>query len=130
MSETIDRANRLASLQVQPGFADLWKISKALSDEATHISVTYGGWDSQQIMVLKARAQAALEHHERFFAKIRDAVAEGVQEQSALDNPRDKSIPEIIEQGDYVRQQVLTRFEEMDATGLPGTYTKTPPEVF
>lgn len=123
MSESIDRANRLSSLRVNPGFRDAWQISKDLADEAGRISITYPGWDPQQIMVLKARAQAALEHHELFFAKIVEAIREGVQEQAAQQNLADKSVPEILDQGDYVRQQVLTKFEEFDNEGrLPGTY--------
>lgn len=119
----IGRANRLLSLRSNPGFADAWQISKALSDEATHISITYGGWDPQQIMVLKARAQAALEHHELFFAKIQEAIVEGVQEQSLQMNLSEKTPTEILETGDYVRQEVLTHFAEMDQeTRAPGSY--------
>ena len=122
-ASVIDRANRLLSLRSNPGFRDAWQISKALSDEATRISVTYPGWDPQQIMVLKARAQAALEHHELFFAKIIEAIREGVQEQANQSNLAEKPVSEILETGDYVRQQVLTRFEELDnETRAPGSY--------
>jgi hypothetical protein len=114
MSEVIERANRLMSLRGNQGFADAWRISKALSDEATRISVTYPGWDPQQIMVLKARAQAALEHHELFFAKIQEAIRDGIEAQAADSNLHDKTTKDIIEQGDYVRQQVLAKFEELD----------------
>lgn len=129
MSETIDRANRLASLQIQPGFSDLWKLSLEISNELTATAVDYPGWDLQQLLVLKARAQAAKEHHERLFLKLNAIIHAGIEEQAAADNPRDKSIPEIIEQSDYVRLQVLTKFEEMDAEGLPGTYSKPGPET-
>jgi hypothetical protein len=122
-SAVIDRANRLMGLRANPGFPDAWQISKALADEAGHISITYPGWDPQQIMVLKARAQAALEHHELFFAKIQEVIRAGIQEQAASPTLSDKTPAEVLETGDYVRQEVLAHFAEMDSEGrLPGTY--------
>lgn len=119
----IDRANRLISLRANPGFQEAWRISKDLVDTATQILISYPGWDPQQIMVLKARAQAAQEHHDMFFAKITEAIREGVAEQAAQINLPEKPISEIIETGDYVRQQVLTKFDEMDAENRPaGSY--------
>ena len=119
----IELANRLMSLRTNPGFADAYRISKAMADEAAHTSITYPGWDSNQIMVLKARAQAALEHHELFFAKITEAIREGVQAQAANTNLPDKSAEEVLATGDYVRQEVLTKFADLDAESrLPGTY--------
>jgi hypothetical protein len=123
VSPTIERANRLLSLRDNPGYPDAWQISKALSDDATRTSVMYPGWDPQQIMVLKARAQAALEHHELFFAKIQEAISDGIQEQSLQMNLAEKTPTEIIEQGDYVRQEVLTHFAELDVESrVPGSY--------
>ncbi len=119
----ITRANNLLGLRAHPGFVDLVRISQAMVDEAGRVSITYPGWDMQQMMVLKARAQAALEHHELLFAKITEAIREGIQEQAASANMSDKSVSEVLEQGDLVRQEVLTRFSEMDQDGrLPGTY--------
>ncbi len=122
-SPVIARANRLMSLRANPGFQDAFRLSKDMADEAGRISITYGGWDPQQIMVLKARAQAALEHHELFFAKITEAIREGIAEQAASVTLPDKSVQEVLETGDLVRQQVLTRFEEFDSESrLPGSY--------
>jgi hypothetical protein len=119
----IERANRLLSLRANQGFRDAWKISQELVDSATAISVDYPGWDPQLIMVLKARAQAAKEHHALFFAKIAEAIREGINAQAASSNLPDKSVSEVIETGDLVRQEVLTKFKEMDFDGrLPGTY--------
>jgi|SRR5579864_1308075 len=119
----IERANRLMGLRANPGFADAWRISKDMADEAGRISITYPGWDPQQIMVLKARAQAALEHHELFFAKIKEAIAEGIQAQAAQSNLTEKTPAEILEQGDYVRQEVLARFSDLDSENRPaGSY--------
>lgn len=123
MSETINRANRLLSLKSNPGFADAWRISKDLADEAGRISITYPGWDPNQMIVLKARAQAALEYHELFFAKIKEAINDGVQEQAAQANLPEKTPAEILEQGDYVRQEVLAHFSDMDSENRPaGSY--------
>jgi hypothetical protein len=122
-ASVIDRSNRLLSLRSNPGFRDAWQISQNMVDIATAIAVDYGGWDSQQITVLKVRAQAAKEHHELFFAKIVEAIRDGIEAQATAANLTDKTPAEVVEQGDYVRQQVLTRFEEFDAEGrLPGTY--------
>jgi len=71
----------------------------------------------------KVRMQCAKEFKDLLFAKIIEAIREGVQEQAAASNLADKTPAEILDQGDYVRQQVLTKFEEFDAEGrLPGTY--------
>jgi hypothetical protein len=122
-SSAIERANRLMALRVHPGFSDLVRISQAMADEAGRTSITYPGWDPNQLMILKARAQAALEHHELLFAKITEAVREGVQEQAASANLPDKSVTEVLETGDYVRQEVLTKFSEFDSESrLPGSY--------
>jgi hypothetical protein len=119
----IERANRLMHLRAHPGFPDLTRISQDLVDDAAAISIDYPGWDVQQIAVLKARAQAAKEHHALLFAKIAEAIREGIQEQAASTNLSEKSPAEILETGDLVRQEVLTKFEEMSSEGrLPGTY--------
>jgi hypothetical protein len=122
-SYNIERANRLMALRVHPGFQDLVRISQAMADEAGRISITYPGWDPNQLMVLKARAQAALEHHELLFAKISEAIREGVEEQAASANLPDKSVREVLETGDLVRQEVLTKFSDLDQESrLPGSY--------
>jgi hypothetical protein len=122
-SAVIDRANRLMSLRSNPGYPDAWQISKQMADDAGRISITYPGWDPQQIIVLKVRAQAALEHHEAYFANIQAAIREGIQAQATAANLHEKTPGEVLETGDYVRQEVLTRFAEMDTDGrLPGTY--------
>jgi hypothetical protein len=122
-ASAIDRANRLLSLRANPGFADARRISKDMADEAGRISITYPGWDPQQIMVLKARAQAALEHHELFFSKIQEAIREGVQAQANHATLSEKTPTEILEQGDYVRQEVLAHFSDLDSeTRSPGSY--------
>ena len=122
MSETIDRANRLLSLRANPGFRDAFQMSQEMVDAAGQISIRYGGWDPQQIMVLKARAQAALEHHELFFAKLQEYINDGVREAATSGLP-EKTPAEILEQGDYVRQEVLAHFTEMDGESrIPGSY--------
>jgi hypothetical protein len=120
---TIELANRLLSLRAHPGFRDLVHLSQTMVDEAARIAITYPGWDPQQMIVLKSRAQAALEHHELLFAKITEAIRAGVQEQAASSTMPEKPVSEILETGDYVRQEVLTKFNELEQEGrLPGTY--------
>lgn len=122
MSETIDRANRLLSLRANPGFRDAFQMSQAIVDSITATAIDYPGWDMQQLMVLKARAQAAKEHHELFFAQLQEAINDGVREAAASTLP-EKTPAEILEQGDYVRQEVLSHFEAMDGDNrIPGSY--------
>jgi hypothetical protein len=122
-SYNIERANRLMALRVHPGFSDLVRISQSLVDEATAIAIDFAGWDAQQISILKARAQAAKEHHALLFAKMTEAIREGVEEQAASANLPDKSVREVLETGDLVRQEVLTKFSDLDQESrLPGSY--------
>lgn len=120
----IDRANRLMGLRSHPGFSDLIRLSQDLVQQSADILIEYAGWDPQQIMVLKARAQAAKEHHLKLISIINDAIEIGIAEQRALQNTLpEKTAAEAVEQGDYVRQQVLTRFREMDDMRVAGSYT-------
>lgn len=122
-ASVIERANRLLGLCSNPGFRDLQQIAQDLVQSATDQCADYGGWDAQQIVVLKVRMQCAKEMKELIFAKIKEAIRAGNEEQAAAPNLYEKTAAEIIEQGDYVRQQVLTKFAELDAEGrLPGSY--------
>ncbi len=118
----IERANRLMSLRTHPGFLDLIRISQEMVKAAADVCADYPGWDAQQIVVLKVRMQAAKEHHELLLAKINEAIREGIEEATA----RAASLPaktaeEAVDHGDYVRQRVLEKFEEMDGR-VPGSY--------
>jgi hypothetical protein len=120
---TIERANRLISVRSNPGFLDVLRISQEIVDSAVSILVHYGGWDPQQITVLKVRAQAATEHHELLLAKINEAIREGVSEQAVATNMPEKTPVEILENGDFVRQEVLTKFADMESEGrAAGSY--------
>jgi hypothetical protein len=115
---SIERANRLLHLQTMPGYLDVLRISLDLVKEATDTCADYGGWDPQQIMVLKVRMQAAREHHALLLKKIRDAIESGILEQKAAMEAAKATPEEIrasIEQGDLVRQAVLTKFDQKDA---------------
>lgn len=115
---TIERANRLMHLQTMPGFLDIIRMSQDLVTEAADACADFGGWDPQQIVVLKVRMQAAREHHALLIKKIRDAIEAGILEQKAAMEAA-KATPEMIrasiEQGDLVRQAVLTKFDQKDA---------------
>lgn len=112
-SPTIDRANRLISLKAHPGFIDLLRISQELVQEAADICADYPGWDTQQIVVLKVRMQCAKEHHQMLLAKVLDAIKAGVDEDEMANRPV-KTAAEVLDQGDYVRQAVLQKFEDSD----------------
>jgi hypothetical protein len=111
----IERANRLISLKAHPGFFDLLALSQELVQSSADQCADYGGWDAQQIVVLKVRMQAAKEHHQLLISKILEAIRTGVDEQMAMSATLpEKTVGDVVEQGDYVRQQVLTKFDEFD----------------
>jgi len=121
---TIERANRLQALVVHPGWPDVMHICEDLIKDAANTVARYPGWDAQQIVVLKARLQAAVEHQDALTNRIRDAIAAGVVEAQNL--IEEKKIPaptaqQAIESADYVRQEVLKKFEESDLR-IPGSY--------
>jgi hypothetical protein len=112
---TIERANRLMSLRAHPGFLDLIRLSQEMVQGAVDICTNYPGWDAQQIVVLKVRQQAATEHHQMLFAKMEEAIQQGIQDARSNQNPTpDKTAADAVDQGDYVRQAVLQRFDEND----------------
>ena len=117
---TIERANRLISVRTNPGFLDILRISQEIVNSAADIVRDYPGWDLQQLLVLKVRSQVAKEHHDMLFAKINEAIRAGVDEMNASNLP-EKTPTEVLEQGDLVRQQVLTKFDEMESRSA-GSY--------
>jgi hypothetical protein len=119
----IERSNRLLSLRTHPGFNDLLRIIQEMIAENVKICVDYPGWDPQVITVLKVRMQAAYDMHAALQVKINEAIQLGVEEQANHTNLNEKTAEEIIEQSDLVRQEVLTRFSQMDnETRAPGSY--------
>lgn len=113
----IDRANRLMALRQHPGFADLIRLSQDMVQSAVDNCSNYPGWDPQQIVVLKVRQQTATEYHSLLLARISEVIQSGVEEmraQIAAGSAPEKSVSDIVDQGDRVRQAVLTKFEEMD----------------
>jgi|ERR1700676_499676 len=112
----IERANRLISLRTHPGFLDLLRLSQELVQSAADICADFPGWDAQQIVVLKVRMQAAKEHHALLIAKIQDAIQQGLDEgrEQSSTLPA-KSAEDSMDQGDFVRQKMLERFEEFDS---------------
>lgn len=109
----IQRANRLMSLRSNPGYQDLLQISAQLVKEASDTSIDYPGWDAQQIAVLKSRAQGSKAHHEEMQRRIQSAIQDGIAEGRAMrDTLPQVSAEEALETGDFVRQEVLKKFEE------------------
>jgi hypothetical protein len=114
----IERANRLISLRSNPGFLDLLRLSQELVDEAVETCSDYPGWDPQQMVVLKVRQQCAKEHHRMILVKINDAIQSGVDEMKshlAANTLPEKTAEEAVDQGDYVRQETLKKFDEFDS---------------
>ena len=112
----IDRANRLISVRANPGFLDIMRISLDLIQNAVETCSGYPGWDPQQMVVLKIRMQTAKEHHEMLFAKIQEAIRDGIEESRAqVSSLPAKTAAEAVDQGDFVRQKVLESFEQYDS---------------
>lgn len=122
---TIERSNRFLSLKAHPGFYDLILLSQQLVQEASDQSRDYPGWDPQQMVVLKCRAQASHEHHEALLARMQNAINTGIAEATRLiaeHQLESKTAAEVIDQGDYVRQAVLEEFGKMDETRASGSF--------
>jgi len=105
-TEAIERANRFMALREHPAYNDLFRISQGLVEEATANLIDYPGWDKDQIAVLKARAQAAKEHHKLLFVKIAEAIQEGIGEAKQSLSEREKA-----EQSDQLRAAVLSHMD-------------------
>lgn len=120
----IERANRLLGVRAHPGFLDLLRLSQEIVDETVEICNNYPGWDKDQMALLFTKQQAAKGCHRRLLEKINEAIEAGANEVRALASILpEKSSTEIIEQGDLVRQEVLTKFAEMDQESrVPGSY--------
>lgn len=114
---TIERGNRLLAIRQHPGFNDLIRIGQDLVQEAMEQSRDFGGWDPQQIAILKVRHQAAFEYHTRLLARMQSYIEQAITEVRAAQNENPKAEPtaqEILDNGDFVRQEMLKRFEQMD----------------
>lgn len=119
----IERANRLISVRAHPGFLDVLRLSQEIVQEAADNCADYPGWDAQQITVLKVRMQVAKEHHQRLLVKIQQVIENGIAEgQEFAANLPAKSAEESLDQGDYVRQRMLERFESQDEMRAAGSY--------
>jgi hypothetical protein len=120
----IERANRLLGLRSHPGFLDLLRLSQTLVQDAADTCADFGGWDSQQIIVLKVRMQAAKEMHQALITRMQNAIQAGLDEAKAtLPTMPAMTATEMMDQGDLVRQHVLQNFETMDADQRsPGSY--------
>jgi len=108
-------ANRLLSVRSNPGFLDVIRISQALVNEATMAANTFPGWDKDQLFTLHVRAKVAQEHHNALLVRINMAIEQGIAEASSPNFSTPTTAADAIDQGDYVRQQVLTKFDEMDS---------------
>lgn len=111
----IERANRLASLKANAGYLDLIRLSQEMVNRAISACMNYPGWDAQQIVILKVRMQAAQEHHLALFTRVDNAIQEGIAEAAHLQNGQKPNVADVLDTADYVRKEVLSKFEEMDA---------------
>jgi hypothetical protein len=108
-------ANRLISVRANPGFLDIIRISQSLVQEATDIANGYPGWDRDQQFMLFMRAKVAQEHHTALLTRINTTIEQGIAEASSPNFVSQKTAADAIDQGDYVRQQVLSKFDEFDS---------------
>lgn len=115
-----ERANRLSAVRNLPGYVEILRISAMLVDEATAVSVDYPGWDMQQSFVLKARAQAAKEHHKMLFDRIEMAIRDGISEATEKKELQTEKNTDSIHLADRLREEVLAAMP--DDMRIPGSY--------
>lgn len=117
----IERANRLMAIKAMPGYVEIMRISVGLVKMATDQLVEFPGWDEKQIAVLKARAQAATEHHKLLFSSVDDAIRDGVTEASEKKDLHSNESKAILNESDRVRAEVLAHTPEEDMR-VAGSY--------
>lgn len=131
-SPTIERANRLMNLKAHPGFPDLVRLSQDLCEKAAKDCAEFPGWDPLQITMLKVRMQVALEYHQIFFARIKEAIEDGIAEarvrdQALLEHATSESdriaiAADALNRSDQVRMKVLEQFSHQDEMRVAGSY--------
>jgi len=115
-----ERSNRLTAVRALPGYVEIMRISAQLADEAAASLVDWPGWDMQQLVTLKARAQAAKEHHNMLFDRIERAIRDGVAE---ADEKKDLQVDQTkgsIRMADEIREEFLKTMPE--ELRIPGSY--------
>lgn len=117
----IERANRLLSLRNHPGFVDMVRISLDIVEEITTMCIDSKAWDALQITTLKCQAHGAKTHHQQLFTRVQEAINQGIFEANTLMNAKANNAPQVIEQHDYVRQEALRTFAEID-NRVAGSY--------
>lgn len=115
-TETIERANRYLAFRDSPAYHEVFRLSQSLVDGATAALVDYGGWDKDQIACLKARAQAAKEHHALLFATIHETINAGVSEAA-----QSMGIQATMEASDKLRDRILSNMDAAESR-VPGSY--------
>lgn len=124
----IERANLLLALKQMPGYVELLRLSAQLAQRATDALVDFGGWDMQQIAVLKARAQAAKEFNALLWSTVDDVIRQGIAEaaraEAAAKKSQENATRETIDAADRLRVQVLTMPEAApdDDQRVAGSY--------
>ena len=74
----VAQANRLLGLRSHEGWGDLMAIAARLVHQVSNTAIDFEGWDPQQIVVLKGRAQGAKAIIEQLQIEINDAIATGI----------------------------------------------------
>ncbi len=116
----VEISNRLQAVRQLPGYVEIMRISQSLVEEATAVSVDYPGWDMQQSFVLKARAQAAKEHHQMLFHRIQQAIQDGIMEAAEKKDLQTEKTKDSIHLADELREEVLSVMS--DDNRIPGSY--------
>jgi hypothetical protein len=126
-TRNIQRANHLLAVRQHPGFIEIMTLLQEIVKMAHDNVDTYPGWDKEQMAILVCRSQAAKQLQEMLITRIQEAIAAGIQESRILEEQQfvAKTPAEALEQGDYVRQQVLKKFHELDTgneSRAPGSF--------
>lgn len=108
----VEISNRLVAVSQLPGYVEIMRISGSLVDEATAALVDWPGWDMQQVVTLKARAQAAKEHHQMLFARIQQAIQAGILEAAEKKDLQPEINKDSIHLADELREEVLANMPD------------------
>jgi hypothetical protein len=113
----MERANRLAAVRSHAGFLEILRILQDIEKLATDQALNYEGWDTLQIALRAASMRTAQQVRLQLLSRIQDAIDEGVADASRqveMATLAAKTQNEVVEQGDYVRSQVLDTFAALD----------------
>jgi len=112
----IERGTRLFQLRQTPGYADLFRISEAIVQQAANAVLRFDGWDKDQRNDLALIAKATLKHHELLFDELDKAVREANEEHEAelLRQAEARTAQAAATEADQLRADTFKKFDDVE----------------